>query len=90
MLTITFTNGTMMFLNIVSPHTIYTRNVEPKKPTPQTNGINAKKSGEIPTSQLFAQSNGQVIEVTNDRVATKTIWEYFIEKELTQPINQHT
>lgn len=84
MLTISFINGAMMFLNIISPHTIYIRNVEPEKSTPQMNGIQSKVCGETAMSQLFAQSNGRVIEMTNDRVATKSIWEYFIEKESNQ------
>lgn len=86
MLTITFVNGSMMFLNIASPHTIYMRNVEPKKSITQVNGINCKKNTDIKMNQLFAQSNGQVIEVTNDRVAIKSIWEYFIEKNPMQTI----
>lgn len=80
MLTITFTNGPMMHLNIASPQTIYMRNIEQKKPVSQLNGIGAPKNGErITSNQQFAQSNGQIIEITSDRITSKSIWEYFLE-----------
>lgn len=66
------------------------RNVEPKKPMPQINGINCKENADTQLNQLFAQSNGQVIDVTNNRVAIKSIWEYFIEQNPTQTKNQLT
>ncbi|XP_055304817.1 uncharacterized protein LOC129569712 [Sitodiplosis mosellana] len=83
MLMITFINGAMMYLNISSPHKIYIRNVtnEQKKSGPQMNGINQAKSGSTKAGQLFAQCNGQIIEIVNDRVVTKSVWEYFIDKD---------
>lgn len=101
MLTITFANGSMMFMNIASPHTIYMRTIEQTRvPMSQLNGMsNMVKSmlngddtdgigsgcglgtsGEITSPQLFAQSNGQIIDICNDRVAIKSVWEYFLEK----------
>lgn len=75
----------MIFLNIAAPHTIYVRNVEPKKQNAQTNGMNSvKPSSEYATNQLFAQSTGHIIEITNEYVATKSVWEYFIDKNVTQ------
>lgn len=40
----------------------------------------ADVNGEITSTQLFAQSNGQIVELYNDRVAIKSVWEYFLEK----------
>lgn len=83
MLTITFTSGSMLFLNISLPHKIYTRTVswpaEPKKAIAHINGI--QRNGQSNSTQLFAQSNGQLIEVSGDLVTTKSVWEYFIDKE---------
>lgn len=86
MLTITFTSGTMLYLNISLPHKIYIRSVswpnEQKKSESQVNGVNMIKNGPVSRiGQLFAQSNGQIIEIANDRVATKSVWEYFIDKD---------
>lgn len=84
MLTITFASGTMMFLNILSPHKIYIRNVsgpsEQTKTVSQVNGINQAKNGQVRTGQLFAQCNGQIIEL-DERVTTQSVWEYFVNKD---------
>lgn len=97
MLTITYANGSMMFLNIASPHTIYIRTIDQKRPpiSSQINGIsNIVKTminggsgtddgianGGIASAQLFAQLNGQIVEMCNERVAIKSVWEYFLEK----------
>lgn len=88
-----------MFLNIASPHTIYVRTIEQKRPAPlisQFNGMNnsvkamingsdgggdgMEGSREIISAQLFAQANGQIVELCNDRIAIKSVWEYFLEK----------
>lgn len=82
-----------MFLNIASPHTIYIRTLDQKR-LPPVNGMNnvAKPmmngassssidaNGGIASAQLFAQSNGQIVELCNDRLAIKSVWEYFLEK----------
>lgn len=52
---------------------------EQKKANVQLNGM--AKSEPFQIGQLFAQSNGQLIEVSSERVAIKSVWEYFIEKE---------
>lgn len=75
-----------MFMNILSPHKIYIRNVswpneQKKSSAPQMNGVSQAKSGSTKTGQLFAQSNGQIIEIANELVATKSVWEYFIDKD---------
>lgn len=116
MLTITFSDGSMMFLNIASPHTIYIRTIEQKKSTiSPINGIsnnvramingaaatdggagssgdgmdggkaststNADANGaKITPTQLFAQSNGQIVELCGDRATIKSVWEYFLER----------
>lgn len=84
MLTITFANGTMIFLNISSPHKLYIRNkswpVEQTKPLPQLNGAvnTATKLSNETKDQLFTQCNGQIIDITNHLITTKSVWEYFI------------
>lgn len=101
MLTITYANGSMMFLNIASPHTIYTRTIDQKRPPPMsspingissivksmingssssTDGMDTPSNGESTLAQLFAQANGQIVELCNERVAIKSVWEYFLEK----------
>lgn len=95
----------MMFLNIASPHTIYIRTIEQRRPPiSQFNGINNivkamingggggggmdgtanadanNQTTSAQLSQLFAQSNGQIAELCNERVAIKSVWEYFLEK----------
>ncbi|XP_031637172.1 uncharacterized protein LOC116349739 [Contarinia nasturtii] len=79
MLTITFSSGTMLYLNLTLPHQIYIRNVSWS--VPQTNGLSVSKCGAIGTPTLFTQSNGQTIEIFNDRIAMKSVWEYFIKKD---------
>lgn len=86
MLTITFTSGTILFLNILSPHKLYIRNkrwaIEQMKPPLQLNGVNiTKTSEELKGSQLFTQANGQIIDITNHLITTKSVWEYFIDKD---------
>lgn len=84
MLTVTFISGALMFLNISSPHKVYIRYVsnEQNKSGPQVNGVSvAKNAGSPKAGQLFAQSNGQIIEIINDRVVTKSVWEYFIDRD---------
>lgn len=52
---------------------------EQKKANVQLNGM--AKCEPLQIGQLFAQSDGQLIEVSSERVAIKSVWEYFIEKE---------
>lgn len=84
MLLITFSSGTMLFLNISSPHKIYMRNKQwpnDQKPATQLNGVSQSKPYNTnQTDQMFAQCNGQIIELSHDRVTTKSIWEYFIDQ----------
>lgn len=42
-----------------------------------------RTTGEVTSTQLFAQSNGQIVELCNDRVAIKSVWEDFFEKNST-------
>lgn len=54
------------------------------------NGIPAANNGKkcisnVPNSsnngiQLFPQPNGQMVEICDNNVMTKSIWEYFVEK----------
>lgn len=97
MLTISFTSGTFILLNILSPHTIYVRhlNWENDDSNQSTllrnalNGIPASNNGKKFTSnavrsinsiQLFPQPNGQMVEIRDNKVITKSIWEYLVEK----------
>lgn len=97
MLTITYASGSMMFLNIASPHTIYIRSIDQKRLPPLnglnniaktmlngaasgTSGMDGTANGESASAQLFAQSNGQIVEMCNERLAIKSVWEYFLEK----------
>lgn len=88
MLIIAFTSGTFLLLNILSPHTIYVRNVNwDDSPQPllrnALNGVSASGSkkdlNEIKNSiRLYPQPNGQIIELRDNNVMTKSIWEYFV------------
>lgn len=97
MLTISFTSGTFLLLNILSPHTIYVRHVNWENDDSNQssllrnalNGIPASNNGKklipnVPKSinpiQLFPQPNGQMVEICDNNVMTKSIWEYFMEK----------
>lgn len=97
MLTISFTSGTFILLNILSPHTIYVRHVNGDDDDLNQstllrnalNGIPASNNGKklipnvaksINPIQLFPQPNGQVVEIRDNNVMTKSIWEYFVEK----------
>lgn len=92
MLTILFTSGCIILLNISSPQTIYVRNqtstTKAAKPPALFNGLGNQSNGQIKpnnekvsTPRLFAQSNGQIIEISGDRVLTKSVMEYFIERQ---------
>lgn len=109
MLTISFTSGTYILLNILSPHQLYVRNVNwlTEKSTSSTdaaqpilhNGNSTSTTTTAATTvamngnfkmhnttkelnliRLFAQPSGQIIELCDNNVMTKSIWEYFVEK----------
>lgn len=97
MLTISFTSGTFILLNILAPHTIYVRHVnwENDESNQSTllrnalNGIPASNNGKkinlnasksINPIQLFPQPNGQMVEIRDNNVMIKSIWEYFVNK----------
>lgn len=72
----------MLFMNITSPHKIYTRNIKWPIEQPTANRLlNGVMNKQNKMRQLFAQSNGQVVELSDDRIAIKSTWEYFVEKE---------
>lgn len=82
LLTITFSSGSMLFMNITSPHKIYTRNIKwPIEQKTENRLLNGVMNKQNKMRQLFAQSNGQVVELLDDRIAIKSTWEYFVEKE---------
>lgn len=84
LLTITFSSGTLMFLNISSPHKIYVRSVlwpNGKKVAIQVNGLSNAKTGANEMPQLFTQCNGHIFDVASERIGIKSVWEYFIDKD---------
>lgn len=91
MLIISFTSGSFLLLNILSPHTIYVRNIiwqENQLLRNALNGVTASSSTkkdihdikQLNLNQLFPQPNGQMIDICDNYVMTKSIWEYFVEK----------
>lgn len=91
MLSVLFSNGSILLLNIASPHTIYVRDQSPANSATSnlTNGkvinngqtkIDDNKK-QLIAPRLFGQCNGQIIEISSDRVMTKSVFEYFIENK---------
>lgn len=95
LLCITFTSGTMILLNISTPHVIYTRNIswiENKSSAHTTKAFNhintlsrsMQNQNDIKCRdniKYFAQQNGQMIEIATDYIQSKSFWEYFIHKK---------
>lgn len=79
----------MLFLNISSPHKIYARNVSWTTATAAATATVQMNNGlSVPNSeannqigQLFTQCNGQIIEMSSERIGIKSVWEYFINKD---------
>lgn len=91
-LTITFTNGNALLLNLYTPQVIYLRDETdalsnkdcPSELAAATNRDDELSDGSMQSTssgnRVFVQANGQIVHVSSDHITTKSGWEYFIQK----------
>lgn len=71
-----FTDGNALLLNLLSPFNLYVREGNALKS--QNPAEPSSASQREPHTQMFAQPNGDIIEIKHNQVCIKSAWEYFI------------